>query len=66
LKYYWETTGSLPFERELPHLRLSRDEAAGGLKNEENSSWITKQLKKALDHKDREAVEVYPPCVPTS
>jgi hypothetical protein len=28
------------------------------LKNEENSDWVTKQLKKALDPKDRDTVEV--------
>ena len=38
--------------------KLSRDEAARELKNEENSSWVTKQLKKALDPKDRDTVEV--------
>ncbi len=37
--------------------RLSRDEAARELKNEENSSWVTKQLKKALNPKDRDTVE---------
>jgi len=38
--------------------RLSRDEAARELKNEENSSWVTKQLKKALDPKDMDTIEV--------
>jgi len=38
--------------------RLSRDEAARELKNEENSSWVTKQLRKVLDPKDRDTVEV--------
>lgn len=33
-------------------------EAARGLKNEENPSWVTKQSKKALDPKDRDTVEV--------
>ena len=38
--------------------KLSRDEAARELKNEENSDWVTKQLRKALDPKDRDTVEV--------
>ncbi len=29
--------------------KLSRDEAARELKNGENSDWVTKQLRKALD-----------------
>ncbi|MGA1975364.1 MAG: hypothetical protein ABSG92_06980 [Conexivisphaerales archaeon] len=32
-------------------------EAARELGNEENSDWITEQLKKALDPKDRDTVE---------
>ena len=38
--------------------RLSRGEAAKELTNGENSDWVTKQLKKALDPKDRDTVEV--------
>ena len=38
--------------------RLSRDDAARELGNEEDSDWVTKQLKKALDPKDRDTVEV--------
>jgi hypothetical protein len=34
--------------------------AAKELGNEENSSWVTKQLKKALDPKDRDTIEVQP------
>jgi len=37
---------------------LSRDESARELKNEENSSWVKKRLKKALDPKDSDTVEV--------
>ena len=37
---------------------LSRDEAGRELKNEENSSWVKGQLRKALDPKDRDTVEV--------
>ena len=38
--------------------KLSGGEAAKELKNEENSDWVTKQLKKALDPKGRGTVEV--------
>jgi len=38
--------------------RLSRDEAARELKNKGNSDWVMKQLKKALDPKDRDPVKV--------
>jgi hypothetical protein len=38
--------------------KLSRDEAARELGNEENSDWVRGQLKKALDPKDRDTVEV--------
>jgi hypothetical protein len=38
--------------------RLSRGEAARELGNEENSDWVRKQLKEALDPKDRDTVEV--------
>jgi hypothetical protein len=38
--------------------KLSRGEAARELGNEENSDWVTKQLKKALDPKDKDTVEV--------
>jgi hypothetical protein len=38
--------------------KLSRDEAAKELGNEENSDWVRRQLKKALDPKDRDTVEV--------
>jgi hypothetical protein len=37
---------------------LSRGEGARGLGNEGSSDWVTKQLKKALDPKDRDTVEV--------
>ena len=33
--------------------KLSRDEAAKELGNKENSDWVTKQLKKALNHGQR-------------
>jgi len=33
-------------------------EAARELKNGENTDWVRKQLKKALDSKDRDTVEV--------
>jgi hypothetical protein len=43
--------------------RLSGDEAARELKNGENSDWVTKQLKRALDPKDRDTVEVSGPLM---
>ncbi len=36
---------------------LSRDEAAKELRNQENSAWVTKQLKKVLDPKDPNILE---------
>jgi hypothetical protein len=38
--------------------KLSKGEAIKELGNEENSDWVRKQLKKALDPKDRDTVEV--------
>jgi hypothetical protein len=38
--------------------RVSKDEAAKELGNDENSDWIKKQLKRALDPKDKDTVEV--------
>ena len=37
---------------------LSRAEVAKALENEENSDWMNKQLKRALDPKDSDTVEV--------
>ena len=37
--------------------RLSRDDAARELGNEENSDWVRRQLKKALYPKERGTVE---------
>ncbi len=38
--------------------KLSSNEAGRELGKEENSEWIKKQLKKALDPKDKDTVEV--------
>jgi hypothetical protein len=38
--------------------RLSGEEASRELGKEENSDWVRRQLKKALDPKDRDTVEV--------
>jgi len=37
---------------------LSRDEARRELGNSDNSDWMKRQLKKALDPKDRDTAEV--------
>ena len=38
--------------------KLSRDEATKELRNDENSDWVKGQLRKSLDPKDRDTVEV--------
>ena len=38
--------------------KLSRDEATKELRNAENSDWVKGQLRKSLDPKDRDTVEV--------
>lgn len=51
-------------QHEMESLQAVGDEAARELKNEENSSWVAKQLKKALDPMDRDTVEVWKLGIP--
>jgi len=63
MAYSWAKKKDTPYVKDSIYADnfwkdFSRGEAARELGNEENSDWVRKQLKEALDPKDRDTVEV--------